>query len=252
MREFVFDVEYRGETCPLMSVFADYPALSSEGFHGTVEGGVWLVERFTGPAAALDAVEDGLRTELSAIETVTETACDLTSSVSVVRRTDDERDVYVSIDDLGACTSVHSLAARYLGTDALFEVRRTERTESWRIVHPADRKVGLFYDALQGALRDSLAFGFDHVGDATGWRPPPLSGVEMPPEQRAALVEAVEHGYYESPREISLDDLADLLDVPRSTLSYRLRRAEARLAEAFVASAGDHQSTFPVSPGTLE
>ncbi|ELZ08665.1 helix-turn-helix domain-containing protein, partial [Natrialba aegyptia] len=41
-------------------------------------------------------------------------------------------------------------------------------------------------------------------------------------------------GYYETPRQIDLSELADRLDVPRSTLSYRLRRAEATLASTFV------------------
>ncbi|ELY85169.1 bacterio-opsin activator HTH domain-containing protein [Natrialba taiwanensis DSM 12281] len=45
---------------------------------------------------------------------------------------------------------------------------------------------------------------------------------------------AVEYGYYETPRQIDLSELADRLDVPRSTLSYRLRRAEATLASTFV------------------
>ncbi|OYR97966.1 transcriptional regulator, partial [Halorubrum sp. E3] len=46
---------------------------------------------------------------------------------------------------------------------------------------------------------------------------------------------AVEHGYDESPREVDVGGLAGHLDVPRSTLTYRLRRAEERLAKAHVA-----------------
>jgi len=56
------------------------------------------------------------------------------------------------------------------------------------------------------------------------------------PNRRAALRAAVEHGYYESPREIDAGDLADHLDIPRSTLTYRLRRAEEHLAKQHVAS----------------
>jgi len=48
---------------------------------------------------------------------------------------------------------------------------------------------------------------------------------------RRPLRAAVEHGYYESPREIDAGDLADHLDIPRSTLTYRLRRAEEHLAK---------------------
>jgi predicted DNA binding protein len=52
----------------------------------------------------------------------------------------------------------------------------------------------------------------------------------------------VEHGYYETPRNVDVGELADHLDVPRSTLTYRLRRAEAALAERHVAD------DRPVSP----
>ncbi len=57
----------------------------------------------------------------------------------------------------------------------------------------------------------------------------------LSPEQEAALRAAVEHGYYESPREVDVGELAEHLDVPRSTLTYRLRRAEEQLAKQYVA-----------------
>ena len=57
----------------------------------------------------------------------------------------------------------------------------------------------------------------------------------VPAEQREALQTAVEHGYYETPRKVDLSELAAEIGIPRSTLSYRLRRAEAQLAKQFVA-----------------
>jgi predicted DNA binding protein len=48
------------------------------------------------------------------------------------------------------------------------------------------------------------------------------------------MAAAVERGYYETPREITVEELAEELDLPRSTLSYRLRRAEAELVRSFV------------------
>ncbi len=56
----------------------------------------------------------------------------------------------------------------------------------------------------------------------------------LSPEQEAALQAAVEHGYYESPREVDGGELAEHLDVPRSTLTYRLRRAEEQLANQYL------------------
>ena len=67
------------------------------------------------------------------------------------------------------------------------------------------------------------------IGDA-GADPDGLSG-----EKAAAIRAAVEHGYYETPRDVDVSELADHLDVPRSTLTYRLRRAEATIVKRHVA-----------------
>lgn len=50
------------------------------------------------------------------------------------------------------------------------------------------------------------------------------------------ITEAVEHGYYDSPREYSLVDLADRLEVSQSTASGILHRAEGRIIREFVGS----------------
>ncbi|MEZ3118023.1 helix-turn-helix domain-containing protein [Halobaculum sp. MBLA0147] len=67
-----------------------------------------------------------------------------------------------------------------------------------------------------------------------GWHTDLLGGGSLPDEQREALELAVERGYFEEPRAVSIEDLATELGVPRSTASYRLRRATAALAEGFV------------------
>lgn len=50
--------------------------------------------------------------------------------------------------------------------------------------------------------------------------------------QREALVMAYERGYFDSPREASLQDLADELDITQQSVSSRLRRGHRRLVEA--------------------
>ena len=49
--------------------------------------------------------------------------------------------------------------------------------------------------------------------------------VGLTDEQYRAIVEAIEHGYFEIPRQISLEDLADELGISHQALSERLRRA---------------------------
>nr|WP_255565246.1 helix-turn-helix domain-containing protein [Haloferax sp. Atlit-4N] len=46
---------------------------------------------------------------------------------------------------------------------------------------------------------------------------------------------ALTRGYYEEPRKASVSEIAEEIDVPSSTLQYRLNRAEAWLAEQFAA-----------------
>jgi predicted DNA binding protein len=248
MREFVFDISYPDGGDPLMDVFGAYPELSSVGIHGVVDDGAWLIERFTGCEEGLAAAERRLREELGRIEALTRTPCATAGGVNVVRRSETERDLYVRLDAIDDCRSVHTLAAEYLGPDTVFKTERHGDSEEWQVIHRSEERVGLFYDALQAALRPELSFRFDHVGEASGWRAHLLSGVELPAEQRTALVAAVEHGYYESPREISLEKLSEILGWPRSTLSYRLRRAESELAEAGADVPSRQQTDPPIHP----
>lgn len=50
--------------------------------------------------------------------------------------------------------------------------------------------------------------------------------------QREALVLAFERGYFDSPRDASLQDLADELDITQQSVSSRLRRGHRRLIAA--------------------
>lgn len=49
--------------------------------------------------------------------------------------------------------------------------------------------------------------------------------------QTEALVAAYRHGYYDDPREISMEELASLLGISGTAVSGRLRRGSARLIE---------------------
>jgi hypothetical protein len=64
-------------------------------------------------------------------------------------------------------------------------------------------------------------------------------GVETPDlltdRQRQLLVTAVERGYYDTPRECTLTELAEAVDLAKSTASVTLHRAEERVVKEFVA-----------------
>ncbi|MFC7009648.1 helix-turn-helix domain-containing protein [Halalkalicoccus salilacus] len=53
--------------------------------------------------------------------------------------------------------------------------------------------------------------------------------------QRRFMIEALQRGYYDSPRECSLTDLAAALDVGKSTASRVLHNAEETVVKEFFA-----------------
>lgn len=55
---------------------------------------------------------------------------------------------------------------------------------------------------------------------------------EMSKKQKEALFTAYERGYFNVPKDATLSDLAEELDVSPSSLSGRLKRAQQHLVEA--------------------
>jgi len=60
----------------------------------------------------------------------------------------------------------------------------------------------------------------------------------LTPEQQEALEAALEHGYFEIPRGVSMEELADELDISHQALSERFRRAYETLVDAELQPAG--------------
>ncbi|WP_331234788.1 helix-turn-helix domain-containing protein [Natronorarus salvus] len=237
MREFTFEIRYERGADPLMDLFTEYPELRSRAIAGTTgERSVLRVERFSGPAIALELAEE-LRNDPEVYYAgVTEGGRSVEQRHTVLERTDREVVIYSHLHEPAAALSVYTICRRYLGEGTVFEVRREEGVARWRLLVESEENVGLLYDVLGAKLRQGLEFEMGHVGDPGDWGERIIPAVGLNSEQYVALHAAVEGGYYETPREVTLDELAAELDVPRSTLSYRLRRAEAELAEAFVRS----------------
>lgn len=87
--------------------------------------------------------------------------------------------------------------------------------------------------ALQ-QFRDHCADRGVDVAVVRLYRPDDDAGGEfgLTPVQRETLVAAYEHGYFEDPRDASVDDLGDLLGVSPSAVSGRLRRGVRNLVES--------------------
>lgn len=102
--------------------------------------------------------------------------------------------------------------------------------------------------ALGDQLRaDGLRFELAHIQsdhDATQ---------VLTDRQEEVLFTAVEHGYYRSPRECTLTELAGELGIAKSTCSGTLQRAERAMVDQFLAMYSPHRSVAreePESPPT--
>lgn len=65
-------------------------------------------------------------------------------------------------------------------------------------------------------------------------RPEAVDDISLTEKQREAVQTAVEMGYYETPRNASLQDLADRAGVTKSAFSQRLNAVETKLVTALV------------------
>lgn len=234
MYEFVFDIHYPDGQAPGRELFDVDTPPETVGVGGCIAADeFWRIERYSGPQNAVEAVDETGFENILAVESIDESTCEGTVHAEILEHTPEQCEVYYHFKGVDGCVSVQTLAVEYLGTDVLFELDRTKTRDTWSILMPSDDSVGLLYDAIQARLRPDLEFSFDHLGQASDRRIDLFAKKNLPAEQRAALVAAVEHGYYETPRQITLDELAKAVGTPRSTLSYRLRSAESKLAKAF-------------------
>lgn len=234
MREFVFTISYDRGADPLMDVFRENPNSRGGSFVCAMDTTkFWRIDRIDGSP---DPVADAKRILTSDDYegfSVSDRACD-GKRVSAVLEDAAERSVlYTSIQCESRCDAIPFLAQRYLDDVLLMDVQRAGDTERWRILMQSDEKIGLLYDTLSARFRDGLSFSFEHLTDVTDPPLDPFPILNLPAEQQRVLQAAFEHGYYETPRETTLDALATVLDCPRSTVSYRLRRAEAELVREF-------------------
>ena len=235
MREFVFALEYDPGTNPVADVLATHgdATVRSLSCHVTPES-LWRVDRAVGSDEALEALEAAYRDGDFFADCLVRDDCGADCQVDVLDRGSDGLVVYTYWDRTDECASVPHLAREYLGDGLLFETYREDRRYRWRIVLANGAPVGEFFDALSaeaGACAgiDVLRWSEIDPESSTATK----TGDGLSPAQRRAVLAAVDHGYYETPREIELTDLAEELEIPRSTLSYRLRRAEATFAKTY-------------------
>jgi len=237
MRELVFALEYEPGVNRVAEALVDNPgaAIRSLSLHATDER-LWRVDHASGPPDALADVEAAFLSADYYADCLATDDCGATQTTEVLDHSDGTLVLYSYWERSPVCTSVPHIARDHLGDGLLFDTRHEGRHYTWRIIHSGEGEAAGFFEALEAALGDGVRMEMLRTvaaEGATGGTDAAPAG--MSPEQEAALRAAVEHGYYETPREVDVSELADHLDVPRSTLTYRLRRAEAALAKGHVA-----------------
>lgn len=251
MREYVLRLEYERGVHPVMDVFIQHPEMlaTSLDVSASLDGG-WRVVRVTGPTDALDALEAVyLDPEVCNDCTYPHPACDGDFEYEVIESTPSARTIYKYASDVSYCHSVTFLALTHFGTGLVFHTEQRGAVYRYRILVPPDADMGGFRDVLDEGLPTGVSVGVERVGETDGWGRQNHAVTELPYEQRRALETARRMGYYETPRRSTLADIAAELDLPLTTLRYRLRRAEAWGVERVLGTVpvGDGR-TRPASP----
>jgi len=234
MREYIFSASYERGADPLMDVFISYPDLVGRALRiAGSSAGFWRVDRFVGPEEALNEVERMMTNHSVCNECLGEhPGCTIEGEYEVVAEESGSRLIYAYTPGGRYCHSIPFMTTRTVGNGALFDAQRRENVYEWRVLLPGDTRGGEIFDQLQDGLPEGVEISLSQVGSPSAWPSADPSQKELPYEQRRAIEAAVECGYYETPRGASLGDVAAALALPKSTLRYRLRRAEQWLTNS--------------------
>lgn len=237
MREFVVALDYDRGIDPVMDVFIEHPQLVSNAVDVSVGPvGFTRVDRLSGSTEAVDALPDVYLDPTVCNECVAPHGdCDADRAYEVLDHGQASRTVYTYHEGVSFCNSVPYHAATHLPSGLLFDSQRRGSRHEWRILMRDGRAVGDLYDALVADLPGGVTVSLQRLTNPQRWGEHTGTVADLSPEQRTAIEAAVGMGYYETPREATLADLSAALDVPQSTLRYRLRRAEAWLTNTVIA-----------------
>lgn len=236
MRELVFALEYAPGTNAVADILAANPetTIRSLSCHVT-PGNLWRVDLVTGGAPALDDLAATVANAEYYTDCLARRDCEADWDTQVLDRAAETLVLYSYWTRTPSCTSIPHLALDHFGDGLIFETTWVGHRYEWRIIAPGDTAYHDFLGTIEDEIDGTTGVTFVRVGETGGDTPPADGGPSLTPEQDAAIRAAVEHGYYETPREIETYELAEELGIPGSTLSYRLRRAEAHLATAYAA-----------------
>jgi hypothetical protein len=233
MREYVLAAEYDRGADPVMDVFIDNPDLIGRALRVSVSNaGLWRVDRFVGSSETLNRLEAVVTDSTICNECLgVHPNCSYETEYEVIEDGTESFLVYAYTSGGRYCHSVPHLVTQTVGEGPLFDARRRREVYEWRVLLPGDASGGEIFDRLQDGLPSGVSLSLKHVGAPSLWSTVDVSQTALSHDQRHAIETAVELGYYETPRGVSLGEVADELGIPKSTLRYRLRHAEQWVIE---------------------
>ena len=235
LREFEFVVTFEPGTDELMDVFHRHESLSVRSSAiFTTEETMWRLDHAKGTREALEAFDEVFLDETRCNECLDAPNCETHRSYYVLERRPTMRTVYTLREEVNRCHSIPYFVYDDVGEGVVFESRRTGGEYRWRVLSPGTQPLGELYDTIEAVLREGATLSVSRLAEADEWRAIARALEDLSPEHWRTLEAAVDHGYYERPRAVSVSDLATVLDEPRSTVQYRLRTAEDRIVSRFV------------------
>ncbi|WP_458188771.1 helix-turn-helix domain-containing protein [Haladaptatus sp. NG-WS-4] len=203
----IADFGIRSEDFVLSHATSTVPGIKIEIERMVMHGKSGLTPYFRAIGEEFDAFERALRED----ETVTE--------IRTLEEAIDERFYRARWTE-----NVEHLTEGLAAVDATVVHAKSEG-DHWRLrLSFADRdELSTFYDHCDDALSMNLRQVFDRSNPTT------YGEYEVTPEQRDTLVVALEKGYFEVPRRITMDELAEEFDITTQSVSQRMRRGHANV-----------------------
>ncbi|MFB6196602.1 MAG: helix-turn-helix domain-containing protein [Haloplanus sp.] len=238
MKEIEFAVRYERGVDELMDVFHAHPTLScrSSACYSSTTA-MWRIDHVRGPADAIEAFADVFLDEDRCNECLDRRSCESRREYHVLDRAPESRTIYTYRQEVDRCHSLPYFVLDHVGEGVVFESRRTDGDYRWKILYPGDQPVGELFDTIEGTLRDGLSLELSHLRQSGNWDAGTRTAFRLSHAEWEVLTEAVDAGYYTRPREVTVEELSERLDLPRSTVQYRLRSAEDLVVSEFVRNA---------------
>ncbi|MFC7229271.1 helix-turn-helix domain-containing protein [Salinirubellus salinus] len=234
MHEFSFSIEWAPGSDRFADAFRERSSLQASGVCISFRPERMLrLESVTGETGDLTALDRLLLDESFDHESISDRDLDARRHHDLLTDTATRRVVHTYLDDIRRRDAIPVIVSQYTEDGTLVETFRSGPTVRYRVLVRGDEKLGMMYDTITARLGEGATFTFHHLEEVDRWQNGLLTPRALRGSQREILVHAVERGYFEVPREVSLQEVADDLGIPQSTASYRLRRATAQLAEQF-------------------